>query len=444
MIWTILIFIITISVLVTIHELGHFSVARLCGVRVVCFSIGFGPGLVSFKSKSGTKFMISAIPLGGYVKMLDGRVDALTADNRQFAFDQQSITKRAAIISAGPIANFILAFLTYWIIFQIGVASFPIKIAQILPNSVASQTNIVSGAELKSINGIKIEDWQDVRLALVSAIGQDDVEIGYIPAAQSVEKSANIEIKHWQVDLEKEDPISAFGFVPQRPQIIPVLTQVMPGSAAERAGLMVGDRIVRIDGVMLDNWDSLVTLIKKGQSVDLEIVRAGKMFSLSLVPDLRMVPDEKGIEQQQGFAGIVPSSDVVMQKYNPITALSKSLSQTAVMVKVTARSFYQLVTGSLSLKNLSGPVTIAKSAEQSASYGIVAYLYFLGFISISLGIVNLIPLPVLDGGHLLFLLIEKIKGAPLSEKKQALFYRFSFMLLMIVMGFTLYNDFSRL
>lgn len=440
MLWTTLLFIVTTGVLITIHEFGHYWTARCFGVIIERFSIGLGPKLFSFKTASDTEFIISAIPLGGYVKMLDGRTCTLTKQNEMVAFDKQSIGKRAAIIAAGPIANLVLAFVIYWIIFQLGVVSFPVKVLQTTPGSVASALNISSNAELKVIDDIKIEDWQDVRLALLNSLGKPNVKITYLPSERTKAITRIVDIQNWKIDIEKEDPITAFGFTPKKPNIIPVLMDVLPNSPAEQAGFLVGDRIVRFNGQPLDDWSVFTNHIKQGERLNLEIERNGQRRLITLIPKMR----ENADKQETGFAGIVPTTDISVKRYNAFFALGKSFNQMGLIIKVTVRSFYQLITGSLSLANLSGPVTIAKSAYQSASYGIVAYLSFLAFISISLGLVNLLPLPILDGGHLLFLLIERIKGSSLSESKLTWIYKMSFLLLIMIMGIALFNDFSRL
>lgn len=440
MLWMLFLFVVTLGILIAFHEFGHYSIARLCGVHVERFSLGFGPKIASFRTRSGTEFQLAAIPLGGYVKMLDGRVDKLTPQNTSVAFDRQSVSKRAAIIAAGPIANFILAFLLYWIIFQLGVVSFPVKVAETVPNSIAASLNIVPDSELKSIDGIKVEDWQDVRLALVGSLGKRAIVITYSTPGQTQEIQRTAYLKRWKMDLEKEDPIATFGFIPKKPEILPILSAVMLNSAAERAGLQVGDRIINVDGAPLTDWIMFANQIKAGHPHDLEIERQGKRMTVHLVPEIQ----HKANNVVQGFAGITPQTTLVTKTYAFFPAFVKSLGQTGFMIKLTMRSFYQLVTGTLSLNNLSGPVTIAKSADQSASYGIVAYLYFLAFISISLGVVNLLPLPILDGGHLVFLVIEKVMGRPVSEQKVTWIYKLSFILLIMLMGIALFNDFSRL
>lgn len=439
MIWTTLIFLITISVLVTVHEFGHFIIARLCGVRVECFSIGFGKKLWSYTSKKGTEFAIACIPLGGYVKMLDGRNTQLTEQEIPFAFNHKSIAKRAAIISAGPIANFILAALVYWLIFQIGVLTYPVKIAQIIANTPAASVNIPQGAELKTIAGIKIESWSDVNSALINEMGKENVVITYdTPTAHHNE--IWVDIKNWQFDIEKQSPIAAFGFMPAPVEIYPIISKIVPQSAAEKAGLQIGDEIQSYNNQTYHDWDSFVTLIKTGQPIKLNVKRGNQSVVLTLTPQMDV--NAKG--ERIGVVGIYPTNNTSVKQYDIVSAFVKSIDQTGLTIKLVVRSFYQLITGVISIKNLSGPITIAKGAGQTASYGFVPYLFFLAFISISLGVINLVPLPMLDGGHLIFLLIEKMKGSPLSTATQEVMYRLGFILLMVIMGIALFNDFLRL
>lgn len=439
MIWTIVIFLITISVLVTIHEFGHFIVARFCGVHVECFSIGFGKKLCSYRSKKGTLFTLSAIPLGGYVKMLDGRNVELTNEQKRSAFDHKSILKRAAIIIAGPAANFIFAIVVYWVIFQVGVATYPIKIKEIIPNTPAGSVNIPPHVELKSIAGIKIDSWAEVNTILVSQMGKDNLSLTYETAqGQLYEKSINI--NGWKFDIEQQSPITAFGFVPAPIETYPIISKIVSGSAAEVAGINVNDTIISYNNKPYDNWDDFVFLVKQGEPITLGIKRNEQIVSLRLTPNI--VVNEQG--EKIGVVGIYPTSNTIVKQYGIVSAFSKSIEQTKLTMTVVMRSFYQLVTGVISLKNLSGPVSIAQGAGQTASYGFVPYLFFLAFISISLGVINLVPLPMLDGGHLVFLLIEKIKGSPLSLEIQAFSYRLGFFLLMIVMIIALFNDFVRL
>ena len=442
MIWSTIIFLITITILVSFHEYGHFIIARLCGVRVEQFSIGFGKNLWSYISKkSGTKFSISLIPLGGYVKMLDGRNSAhpLSDTDINFAFNHKSIAKRAAIILAGPIANFLLALIIYWIIFQIGVVRYPVVIDKILPNTPAATINIPPQSELKAINDFKIESWSDVNSALIAALGNDIVNIEYQTQNKDIYQQS-INIVDWHFDIEKESAITAFGFHPAKVIFYPTISKIISDSAAELAGLKVGDEIVTYNNIQFDNWDNFSAQIRTAKPINLGIKRDNQLLFIDLEPKQEL--DHNG--QLIGIAGIYPSNNTTVKQYDIVSAFWKGCEQTISMMRIVMRSFYQLMSGALSIKSLSGPVGIAQSAGQSAHNGMISYLYFLAFISISLGIMNLLPLPILDGGHLLFLLIEKLKGSPLTDAQQNVFYRIGFLFLIILLGIALFNDFIRL
>ncbi|MFQ1005850.1 RIP metalloprotease RseP [Gilliamella sp. CG22] len=439
MLWSLLLFIITISILVTVHEFGHFFVARLCGVRVECFSIGFGKKIWSHKFSGGTEFVIAMIPLGGYVRMLDGNAKNLSTDEEKLVFDKKKIWQRAAIIFAGPFANFILAFILYWIIFMLGVVTYPVKIGSTIPNTPVATVNIPSGAELKKINNVQIESWNDVNFALMSILGQDDVTITYlINAGNNLQKevSQRVDIRHWHFDIEKESAIKTFGLVPKTLEIYPIVSKIIPNSAAEKAGLQIGDKILSYDEHPYVDWNDFSAIIKKGNQIRLKIERENKNLYLDLTPSIQA--------NGEGIAGLYLTSEAVIKQYGCLEGFGKGLEQTVLTTQLTIRSFYQLVTGVIGLNHLSGPITIAKSAGQTASYGFTPYLYFLAFISISLGVINLVPLPMLDGGHLIFLLFEKIKGKSLSIKAKERFYRFGFAFLLVIMGIALFNDVLRL
>ncbi|NUF28099.1 regulator of sigma E protease [Gilliamella bombicola] len=439
MLWSLLLFVITISILVTIHEFGHFCVARLCQVKVECFSIGFGKKLWSHKFLSGTELVIAMIPLGGYVKMLDGRATILSSNNEKFAFDKKKIWQRALIIFAGPFANFILALIIYWIIFLIGVVHYPVKVKDVIPNTPAALVSIPSGAELKTIDNVKIENWNDVNLALIAVMGKTNITFSYIDSSDDSnqkEVKKSVDINNWHFDIEKDSAIMAFGFVPKELEIYPIVSKIVPDSAAERAGLRVGDKIIGYNEQSYVDWRDFSNTIKKAQAITLKVNRKNKDIYLKLVPTVQ--------KNGEGVAGLYPTSDAIVVQYGFFDGLNKGIAQTLLTTKLTIRSLYQLVTGVIGLKHLSGPITIAKSAGQTASYGFTPYLYFLAFISISLGVINLVPLPMLDGGHLIFLLFEKINGKALSNKAQERFFRIGFFLLMVIMGIALFNDILRL
>jgi regulator of sigma E protease len=449
--WSLAAFIIALGILITVHEFGHFWVARRCGVRVERFSIGFGKALWRRTDRQGTEYVIALIPLGGYVKMLDERVEAVAPELRHQSFNNKTILQRAAIVSAGPIANFLFAVIAYWLVFIIGVPSVRPVVGDISPQSIAAQANISPGMELKSVDGIETPDWDSVRLALVGKIGEKQMQVGVSPnvsdsADNIVQKT--LDLRQWQFEPDKQDPVVALGIIPRGPQIESVLAEVQPGSAAQKAGLQAGDRIVKVGGQPLDRWQTFVLQVRDhpGQPMILGIERGGSPLSLTLIPDTKSV----GENRSEGFAGVVPKVIPLpdeyrtIRQYGPFTALYQAWDKTWQLMRLTVNMLGKLITGDVKLDNLSGPISIAQGAGVSAEYGLVYYLMFLALISVNLGIINLFPLPVLDGGHLLFLAIEKLKGGPVSERVQDFSYRIGSVLLVLLMGLALFNDFSRL
>ncbi|AKP32876.1 sigma E protease regulator RseP [Yersinia aleksiciae] len=453
--WSLAAFIIALGILITVHEFGHFWVARRCGVRVERFSIGFGKALWRRTDRQGTEYVIALIPLGGYVKMLDERVEAVAPELRHQSFNNKTVLQRAAIVSAGPIANFLFAVIAYWLVFIIGVPSVRPVVGDISPQSIAEQANISPGMELKSVDGIETPDWDSVRLALVSKIGDKQTQVGVAPfssgndtsgAANIVQKT--LDLRQWQFEPDKQDPVVALGIIPRGPQIESVLAEVQPGSAAQKAGLQAGDRIVKVGGQSLDRWQTFVLQVRDnpGKPLVLDIERGSTPLSLTLIPDTKSV----GENRSEGFAGVVPKVIPLpdeyrtIRQYGPFTALYQAGDKTWQLMRLTVNMLGKLITGDVKLNNLSGPISIAQGAGVSAEYGLVYYLMFLALISVNLGIINLFPLPVLDGGHLLFLAIEKLKGGPVSERVQDFSYRIGSILLVLLMGLALFNDFSRL
>ena len=439
MLWPLLLFIITMGILVTVHEFGHFFIARLCGVHVECFSIGFGKKIWSHKFSSGTEFVIAMIPLGGYVRMLNEDTKKTSIHDEKFAFNRKKVWQKMAIIFAGPFANFVLAAIIYWIIFLNGVMGYPVKVKDTIANTPASTLHIPYGAELKSIDNINIKSWNDVNLALISVLGKNSVSLSYIDTDNNgnpIEVTKSVDISHWNFDIEKESSITAFGFLPKTLEVYPIVSKIVPKSAAEKAGLQVGDEIISYNNHLYTNWNDFSAEIKKANAMVLKVKRGNSEIDLDLIPTVQ--------KNGEGVAGLYPSSEAVVKQYGFLEGLGKGIEQTVLTTKVTVGSLYQLITGVIGLKHLSGPITIAKSAGQTASYGFTPYLYFLAFISISLGVINLVPLPILDGGQLIFLLLEKIKGKALSEQTQERLFRIGFFLLILIMGIALFNDFLRL
>ena len=445
--WNLAAFIVALGVLITVHEFGHFWVARRCGVRVERFSIGFGKALWRCTDRYGTEYVIAMIPLGGYVKMLDERAEPVVPELRHHAFNNKTVGQRAAIIAAGPIANFLFAIFAYWLVFIIGVPGVRPVVGEITPNSIAAQAQILPGTELKAIDGSETPDWDAVRLQLVSKIGDERTTISVAPFGSNQRQDKTLDLRHWAFEPDKEDPVSSLGIRPRGPQIEPVLSEVQANSAASKAGLQAGDRIVKVDGQSLTQWMTFVTLVRNNpdKPLALEIERQGSSLSLTLIPDTKPVNGKA-----EGFAGVVPKiiplpdEYKTVRQYGPFSAILEATDKTWQLMKLTVSMLGKLITGDVKLNNLSGPISIAQGAGMSAEFGGIYYLMFLALISVNLGIINLFPLPVLDGGHLLFLAIEKLKGGPVSERVQDFSYRIGAILLVLLMGLALFNDFSRL
>lgn len=440
MLISLLSFIVVITLLVGVHECGHFWMARRCGVHVERFSIGLGKPIFVWQDRKGTEFAIAPIPLGGYVKMTDERSGTVPAEKRQFAFNNKSIGKRALIILAGPIANLLLAVVVYTAVFLLGVPTYSVVVSEIKPDSPLSQSKIVPGSELKSIAGIKITSLSDVYYALMNN-DKNAVIIEYKQPNLSETLNEEINLADWTMDLNEKNPIESLGIVLTGAQVEPVLNSVIEASPAMKAGLKSGDKIIGFNEQLLTDWFQLSSVIKNspGQLVKLEVERQQQRLNLSL--QIGEKKNSDGIIE--GFAGIIPRTNVMIQQYEIVSAINQGIEETLKMIRMTAMSFGYLIIGKLDLTHLSGPLSIAKVAGQSAVHGIATFLQFLGFISVTLGVVNLFPLPILDGGHLLFLLIEKIKGSPLSNVVQDFFYRIGLVLLLILMGLALFNDIYR-
>ncbi|AYY81830.1 sigma E protease regulator RseP [Proteus vulgaris] len=446
--WNLAAFIIVLGILITVHEFGHFWVARRCGIYVERFSIGFGKAIWRKIDKHGTEFVIAWIPLGGYVKMLDERVGEVSPERRHLAFNNKTVGQRAAVVAAGPIANFLLAIVAYWIVFMIGVPALKPIIADIRPNSIAEQAKLTPGMELKSIAGIETPDQNSVRLALVSKIGAKEVSF-VVSDPNSLSESENIlNLQHWNFDPEKQDPILSLGIMPVGARLDSKIVEVTVGSVAEKAGLQAGDRIVTVDGQPIDTWHPFTYFVRQSPNKPLALLveRNGSSLELTITPTAIALKDGTEVGQVGAQLQVLPPDEqyLIMQQYNPFSALYEATDKTWQLMGLTVKMIGKLVVGDVKLTNLSGPVSIAKGAGMSADSGFIYYLMFMALISVNLGIINLFPLPVLDGGHLLFLVIEKIKGGPVSERVQDFCYRIGIMALMLLMGLALFNDFSRL
>lgn len=439
--WSLASFIVVIGVLVFVHEYGHFWAARKCGVKIHRFSIGFGKVLWSRKDKYETEFAVSMIPLGGYVKMLDERNETVPPELKSQAFNSKTVLQRAFIIIAGPLANFLFAIFAYWVIYLVGIPSVKPVIAEVQPNSIAARAQIQPNMQIIAVDGEATPDWESINLQLATKIGSAQVTLTMMNFDDNVQQVKTLNLSGWRFNPEKESAFSSLGIKPVGGIVEMKISKLIENSPAQKAGLQIGDRIFTSEGEPIE-WETFVTDIQKGDVLKLVIEREGQTFPLELKPELN--------DKDKWFVGIAPTFHEVAEKYRTelkydmLEALQKGVEKTFQLVWVTVKVIGKLLTGDLSLTNLSGPISIAKGAGVSSQIGLVYYLSFMALISVNLGIMNLFPLPVLDGGHLVFLAVEGIMRKPLSEKIQEVSYRIGATLLLMLTLFALFNDFTRL
>jgi regulator of sigma E protease len=447
-IWNLLAFIILLGILVTGHEYGHFWVARRCGVKVQRFSIGFGKTLWRWFDKQGTEYIVALIPLGGYVKMLDERVDEVSSKDKNKAFNNKSIYQRIAIIAAGPLANFIIAIIAFYIMFLIGVPSVKPIIGAITPNSIVAQAGIKPKSEIISIDDNATTTWQDVNMALVAAMGEKKLQFKVKPAESQYSKNYQLNTQQWHFLPEKESAITSIGIIPFTPKIYTEIAFIAKNSPAQKGGLQIGDKLIKLADVKINNnWQIFSDKIKQyaNKSVSLTILRNNQEINLLVMPASKKL-NGKVI----GYLGVSPKRDSypkeyrIEQSYGVFGSLTHAVNKTWQLVTLSFDMIGKLVTGNISLNNLSGPIAIAQGAGSSASYGFVYFLGFLALISVNLGIVNLLPLPVLDGGHLFYYVIELFTGKPVPEKVQEFGFKFGALALLGLMSIAIYNDLLRL
>lgn len=447
-VWNLISFIVVLGILVTVHEYGHFWVARRCGVKVERFSVGFGKTLWRKTDKQGTEYVVALIPLGGYVKMLDERVDVVESHEKNQAFNNKSIYQRIAIIAAGPLANFAFAILAFYLMFLIGVPNVKPIIGSINNDSIVALAGVKPNSEIVEINGNKTATWQDVNMILVGAIGEKSIILtAKLPDSQYTKKY-QLDTSKWNFSPDKLSAISSVGITPFMPKIYTEIAFIDNDSPAAKAGLKVGDKLVSISGLAInDNWQIFSDKIKQypAKNVSLTVLRNNESLPLTVKPMAKEVNGKK-----VGYLGVSPKRDSypekyrIEQSYGVFEAFSHGVDKTWQLTRLSFSMIGKLFTGHISLNNLSGPIAIAQGAGTSAEYGFVSFLGFLGLISVSLGIMNLLPIPVLDGGHLLYYVIELITGKPVPEKIQELGFKFGALALFGLMSIAIFNDFLRL
>lgn len=446
--WNLLSFVVALGILVTVHEFGHFWVARKNGILVKRFSIGFGKALIRWHDRQGTEFVIAAIPLGGYVRMLDERVDPVVPELSHRAFNQKTVAQRMAVIAAGPMANFIFAILVLMVMYLIGVPTLRPVVSAVTPQSIAAEAQLPIGQQIIAVNGEEVRDWQAVSLLLIGQLGHDEVTLTMAESASAAGQEFRLDISNWQFDPDKDSLFGSLGFAPMQPTALLEVGQIVEGGAAASAGLQIDDKLLAAAGVQLQSWQQLVEIIQNnpGKPLPLLIERQGSEQLITVTPDRREMPD--GFHQ--GYLGLapkvqpLPAEMFLEQRYGPVEAIWQGTIRTWQLIELSFSMIEKLIFGDVSVKHLSGPISIAQGAGNSADLGLIAFLSFLALISVNLGVVNLLPLPILDGGHLMYLVVELLTGKPVSEKAQETGFKIGAFVLLMLMGIALLNDISRL
>lgn len=447
---TIAAFLVALGILVTVHELGHYWMARFFGVKVIRFSIGFGPALLKWSSGSDrTVWVIGALPLGGYVKMLDEREETVAEAEFGRTFNRQAVWRRMMIVAAGPAANFGLAMILYWLLMASGVREARPILAQPESQTRAALAGVKSRDEIKEIDGQPVRSWQEARWQLIKGI-MNDGRLSLV-VMDDEDKSRILEVNFADIGIGNpgDDPLLRSGFSLFRPTVPPVIGRVIEGEAAQIAGLRAGDLIQSAGGRSIDNWEEFVELVRAngGQLLTITVLRNGMPLQIEIVPATTQVAGNGRGVGRIGASPNFPEAEIARLStvihYDALESLYKAWGKCWDTAAFTLRIMVRILTGEVSWRNISGPVTIAEYAGQSAQLGAMPYLSFLALVSISLFVLNLLPIPLLDGGHLLYYMIEFLKGSPLSDDAMEIGQRMGMGVIMILLAFALFNDFTR-
>ncbi|SFC38314.1 regulator of sigma E protease [Marinospirillum celere] len=441
--------IVTLGVLITFHEYGHFWVARRCGVKVLRFSVGFGKPLVRWYDKQGTEYVIAALPLGGYVKMLDEREAEVPEELLEQSFNRKPVGQRFAIVAAGPLANFLLAIVAYWFLFVIGTSVPAPVVGQVTDGSPAAEAGLQSGDEVLKVGNRTTPSWQEVGLGLLNHMGETtSIALEVQNTRDTSSRQLELQVERFLSGQDQPDPLSSLGIQPWRPDVEPILANIQNSSPAQEAGLQPGDRVVAVNQENIENWQQLVDQLQAnpGRELELTLDRQGERLRVMVTPATRQLDDGREV----GFIGAGvqmpewPEDLLREQRFGPVASLWRATEKTGEMSWLTLNAIGKMVTGLISPTNLSGPITIARVASDSAKSGWESFITFLAYVSISLAILNLLPIPILDGGHLVYYAIEAIRGKPVSERVQEMAARFGLLILGSLMLMAFYFDLLRL
>lgn len=445
---SIIAFIFAIGILVAFHELGHFYVARCLGVKVLRFSVGFGMPLFRWYDKHQTEYIIAILPLGGYVKMLDEREGPVLEEEKKRAFNTKPLWARFFIILAGPLFNFIFAILAYWFMFMIGISGAIPKIGEVMPHSIAAKAGLKAEQEIVMVDHVQTKTWQQVMKQLMRRLGDKDYLEVEIRQSNGILRSHLLNLNEWELKGNKPDLLYALGIKPYQPPIPPIVHEVMEGEPGERAGIQPGDVIVAVEGKPVASWQDLTDVTTKSIARSLRITfsREGEIKEVHVTPHMKELDTGETI----GFIGLVvkttkmPEALMRKERLGPLQAFVASIEKTSEYTRITFKIIGRMLIGEIGLHTLSGPITIAQGAGAMAVIGFQYYLGFLALISISLGVLNLLPIPILDGGHLLYYVIEMFTGKPVSDRFQMVGFKIGMFVLITLMSIAFYNDLIRL
>lgn len=446
---TLIAFVVALGVLIVVHEYGHYLVARLCNVKVLRFSVGFGRPLATWRSgRDRTEWVVAAVPFGGYVKMLDEREAPVAPHERARAFNRQSVARRLLIVAAGPAFNFLFAIAVYAGLYMVGLPEARPIVGEPAAATLARAAGFHAGDLVRQVNGQPVTTWQDLRWrVLQGALQREQLAVEVIDE-RGRSSHLTLDLAGFASDDVESDMMERIGLRLYRPALPAVLGQVVAGSAAERAGLRAGDRVTRADGRALGTWDDLVQEVRRRpeQQLRLTVERAGATLGIEVTPDAIVTGGARigRIGAAPEVSGEHAARLFIHVRYGPVESFGKAVGRTWDISVFSLKMLGRMLLGEVSWKHLSGPVTIADFAGQSAQLGWIPYLTFLALISISLGVLNLLPIPPLDGGHLMYYGVEVLKGSPASERAIEIGQRVGIALLLVLMAFAFYNDLNRL
>lgn len=445
--WSLLYFLIAIGILVTVHEFGHFIVARGLGVRVLRFSVGFGKPLWS-RRRGETEYVLAMLPLGGYVQMLDEREGPVEERERHRAFNRQSVGRRIAIVAAGPVFNFLFAVAAYWLVFVIGIAGVKPIVGEVQPQGLAAQGGFHTGDVIVSVGEREVSTWNAALVALLEhSLAGERVAVAVRDEAGRV-RQRELDFARADGGADRAELLDNVGFAPFRPSLPAVIGAIQPGSAAERAGLREGDRVLAVDGRATVSWEDWRDAVRAspGLALALEVERDGRAMAFVATPEPVRENGETfgrigaGVHIPEDFAEELRA----VERYSAGESVIAALGRTRDVTLLTFDILRSMLLGNVGVSNLSGPIRIAQFAGHSAEAGLPEFVSFLALISISLGVLNLLPIPVLDGGHLLFYLVEAVRRRPVSEATQAAAQRVGVVVLVGIMILAFYNDIVQL